>query len=57
VQGFCALRILKLTNTKKRIRKFRTQCAMALTNYSYCIFVSWLHDAVTCVPLLPNPAC
>ncbi len=27
MQGLCALRIFRIANTKKRIRKFRTQCA------------------------------
>ena len=28
---------------------------VTVTDYSYWIFVSWLHNGVTCIPLLPNP--
>ncbi len=31
MQGFCAWQIFRITNTKKRIRKFQTQCAETLT--------------------------
>ncbi len=34
MQGLCALRIFRIANTKKHMRKFQTQCAETLRHYS-----------------------